>query len=228
VWPEFNGEHYLYSSGYAEIWQLWSQPGGGGGAGTQALATHTGVSDSYGIPGAYVISGHPGFVQGTDTVTDGTDPRTTVLGPPSHMWAPGSTNGSQTAGITTIEIKLPGLTQYTGQAYELVDCFWSELNNQNYYLQWLRNDGVATRHLLWQDAAFTVPVLPDSMTAMGDYVTSIGGDGSGLWTGYLSSARDGRFVEASTGGVIPEPLTMLGFGMGLVGVGAYFRKRRMP
>lgn len=226
VWPEFNGEWYLRGGAATESWELWTSAVGG----TMATTLNTGVSDSYGIPGGYILLGHPGFVQGTDTINTGSDPRTTIVGKPSYMWAPGSTNGNQTPGITTIEVKLPGLSQYTGTQVELVENFWSELDNQTYYLQYLRNDGAATRHLLWKDSAFTIPVLPDNMNAIGDFVTSAGGNASGLWSGFLSSARDGRFVtpQQQTEDVVPEPTTITIWSLlGTLGITVgWFRRRR--
>ena len=170
-----------------------------------------------------LVGGHDQASAG-DTPEPG-DPRASSSHPdhianPSHMWAPGNTNGNELLGGITLEIKAPANSISFGTEVELVDSFWDDLNDQTYYVETSTADS-GQRYLLWKDAAFTVPVVPTNPNAVGDYITSIGGDGSGYWQGYLSNTLNGRLVKPAAIEVIPEPTTLLiwsllaGLGMGL-------------
>lgn len=196
VWPEFNGEWYLKEGALGEHWELWDSPAFDG---TQAVANagRPSVSDGDGVPGGFLIPGHPGFVQGTDTVGPLTDPRPSSTVNATFMWNnPVNSNGSHTPGIPipTIEVKL-NQAGLDGRKVELVENFWTELNNLVYFLKFLTTDGASFRYLLFKDAAFTEPVVPDNLSAVGDFVTGLGGNGAGLPTGFLFVTLLGRYVE---------------------------------
>lgn len=215
-----NGEYYLKNTG-GEFWNLYTDAG----LTTSPVVQSGGFSDYLGggfvAERGHLIAGHSVFSPGDVARTR--DPRASSSHPdhianPAHMWAPGSTNGSQSQNVT-LEIKATSGSIANGTQVELIESFWTELNNGTYYVQTTTADAGA-RFLLWNDPGFTSPVVPSAATfsLVGDSITGLGGDGSGYWDGYLFSTLNGRLVVPASSAV-PEPSTyimLLTGGLGLV------------
>ena len=64
-------------------------------------------------------------------------------------------------------------------------------------------------------------------TLEGRYLLLHDMDGTSAWGGRMGLSEIRVYaIEGDTGGAIPEPMTMLAFGLGITGLGGYIRKRR--
>jgi hypothetical protein len=218
--PDISGQAYLKYVGYQRF-QLWKSYDG---STFSNPVTTIAMGDANGYLGEKKFTLYDGHVvvnPGTDdavgrvtfawdesvmTLGTATTPtglqysyNETVLVPgatvysPQHTWGPGSTYGS---GNPTATVRIKGATDVAdGTQGTIYGSQWASMNGIDVYMQ----REYAGWYYLWQDASYTVPVVP---TDMNDLKYLVGSNGANLVDGVTQT------TVTETGDVFRDPIIL--------------------